>query len=836
MINHIPTYISLFSSAGVGCYGFKEENFECIATNEIIERRLKIQKINQKCKYESGYISDDIKKESTKKRIYEEIEKWEKRGNDRVDVVIATPPCQGMSVANHKKNHGDTQRNSLIRESIEIIKKIDPRFFLFENVAAFWKTGCVSSSGEVVAIGELILHELGERYLIHHEVLNFKNYGSNSSRTRTLVIGVSKDYSENISPVELMPDFEEEKTLRQIIGDMRRLEWGDYDPDDFFHSFRVYPMHMRKWIEQIRQGQSAFENVEENRKPHKIVHGELIINKAKNGDKYKRQIYDKAAPCIHTRNDQMASQNTIHPVDDRVFSIRELMKMMTIPDTFKWIDTDLEELNALDFEAKKRLSKKEEMNIRQSIGEAVPTEIFRRIAAKMKNFLILPKLSVKEIKALIILNKLENITNLKEFIKRNIDGLDFSTVSTIIELSNAKRQTNSAYYTNKFIVQRICESLPDIHKDSISIIEPSVGSGNFLPFLFKKYADKKRVDLTVVDVDEDIIALLKMIYSRERTPGNFEIHFVCKDYMSYAHDKVDLIIGNPPFTKVTGSYRKRLLKTNMNDDSTNLAEFMLEKAVQHSNYVSFVMPKNLLNTPEYRKTRNFLSKFSIKSILDFGEKGFKGVLVETINIMIDTKKKCRFVEIESLTDNQRMLQKKEYIFSSELPYWVIYRDDFFDEIYRSMQFNIFDVFRDRQITNNNTVFRKNDKYNIRVLKSRNILDTGEIINIKDYDSFIDEETLSKFSVSKYLDADNVYLTPNMTYKPRLIKKEKGYVVNGSVAILIPKDPEMIFSQKQLDYISSEEFRKFYKIARNYQTRSLNVDKNSVYWFGIKNNK
>ena len=39
----MKTYISLFSSAGIGCYGFKMEGFECIATNEIIERRLGIQ-------------------------------------------------------------------------------------------------------------------------------------------------------------------------------------------------------------------------------------------------------------------------------------------------------------------------------------------------------------------------------------------------------------------------------------------------------------------------------------------------------------------------------------------------------------------------------------------------------------------------------------------------------------------------------------------------------------------------------------------------------------------------------------------------------------------------
>lgn len=50
------TYISLFSSAGVGCYGFKMEGFECVATNELLPKRLEVQKCNSKCRYDSGYI------------------------------------------------------------------------------------------------------------------------------------------------------------------------------------------------------------------------------------------------------------------------------------------------------------------------------------------------------------------------------------------------------------------------------------------------------------------------------------------------------------------------------------------------------------------------------------------------------------------------------------------------------------------------------------------------------------------------------------------------------------------------------------------------------------
>ena len=152
-----------------------------------------------------------------------------------------------------------------------------------------------------------------------------------------------------------------------------------------------------------------------------------------------------------------------------------------------------------------------------------------------------------------------------------------------------------------------------------------------------------------------------------------------------------------------------------------------------------------------------------------------------------------------------------------------------------MKLGLFEVFRDRQITKQNTTLNQTDKYSIRVIKSRNIVDTGEIISIKGYDSFIDEETLSNLTVNQFLNDTEVYLTPNMTYKPRVIKKSGKYVVNGSVAILIPKDNNIKLSQEQLHYMSSDEFRSFYKIARNYQTRSLNVDKTSCYWFGINKN-
>ena len=150
------TYISLFSSAGVGCYGFSKQDFDCIATVEIIKRRLDVQKHNNKCLYPSGYIAEDITKKSTKDKIFSEIEDWKlNQGLKEVDVVIATPPCQGMSVANHKKNN-ELKRNSLVVESIKLVDQIRPKIFILENVRSFLNTTCTDVDGKERKISSAI--------------------------------------------------------------------------------------------------------------------------------------------------------------------------------------------------------------------------------------------------------------------------------------------------------------------------------------------------------------------------------------------------------------------------------------------------------------------------------------------------------------------------------------------------------------------------------------------------------------------------------------------------------------------------------------------------------
>ncbi len=114
--------------------------------------------------------------------------------------------------------------------------------------------------------------------MLYDEVINFKNFGANSSRTRTLVIGVCKEFKDFTSALEFFPDFKQEKTLKEVIGSLKPLAWGEYDSADFYHSFRTYPKHMQEWIKDLKEGQSAFENTELNKKPHRIVGNKIVLN------------------------------------------------------------------------------------------------------------------------------------------------------------------------------------------------------------------------------------------------------------------------------------------------------------------------------------------------------------------------------------------------------------------------------------------------------------------------------------------------------------------------------------------------------------------------------
>ncbi len=819
-------YVSLFSSAGVGCYGFSLEGFDCAATSELIPRRLEVQKANNVASLAESYIAGDFTLKETKDRVFQAIENWKKTyKQNEIDVVIATPPCQGISVANHKKNN-EIKRNSLVVESLTLIDEIKPKFFVLENVRGFLNTLCTDTDSIDKRIEDAIYSNLAGDYNIASKVMNFKDYGNNSSRTRTVVIGVRKDI-ENIMPYDLFPQERQAPTIRSLIKHLKPLNtMGEIDSEDIYHGFRNYDVRMLDWIKDIKEGQSAFDNEDPKKRPHKVVDGKIIANTNKNGDKYSRCYWDKVAPCVHTRNDILASQSTVHPQDNRVFSIRELMHFMTVPESFKWTPHSFDELNNLSLEEKKAYLKTHEINIRQSLGEAVPTSIFQAIAKNMHEKLTTKHLSLNQVRRLIDKQKLGSVENLLAYMDKA--ELDFTDAARIAELANAKRLDDGAFYTRQELCFNLVGDLPDFKsKKSIRILEPSVGVGNFLPTLFHKYKHIELVHLDLVDINADSITILKKILKFIEIPSNFEIRFINDDFLTHQFRvKYDLVVGNPPFGSIKADRFTEYIKSGLDSTikSKNLFALFIEKSLKISSHVALFSPKSLLSAPEFDGLRKLLSEKAIRKISDYGEKGFAGVKIETISMQISNVDTPGNTIIDSFILRSYEVHPQTYVIDNSFPTWLIYRNKFFDEMVNKLDLDSFTVLRDRTLTSKSMA----NSGKIRVIKSRNITMHG--IVAQENDQFVDHISVSPIA-AQYTNRKSVVIAPNLSYYPRASLLPEDSIVDGSAAVLLPKNDDKDFGQDDLKFFASKNFFLFYRIARNYATRSLNIDRNSVFYWG-----
>lgn len=795
------TYISLFSSAGVGCYGFKQQGFECIATNELLADRLNVQRANNKCKYENGYILGDITSDSTKDALMKEISFWRDfEGIKDVDVVFATPPCQGMSTANYKKNEHEQIRNSLVVEAIKLVKDIQPKIFVFENVRAFMKTICTDINGEEITIRDSIYRNLSAEYNIYYKVINFKDYGVPSSRPRTIVIGTRRDLL-NVSPLNLFPAKQAEITLREAIGDLPHLGFAERDENDPLHFARPFPDYMLPWIKDLEEGESAFSNTDD-KKPFKInKNGERVILKgAYMGNKYRRLCWDKPCSCIATRNDQLASQDTIHPVDNRVLSIRELMRLMTIPDTFLWSETD-KELTPKNSSA---YLKANELNIRRCIGEAVPTNIIYQIAGNIKTLLEFED----------FVNKF--FDNKVKDVDINHDNFYIDTFISEQGLNSEEAKKTGTFYTPQSVV---FNAIKNVSADSktVSILEPSVGLGAFLPQICSIFSECDSIEIDAVEINPATIAELSNSLKKLSLGSNVKLKFKVADFLELDPPKrYDYIFTNPPYAKADKQY------SNIRSDiyrTKNLFALFMIKFHGYADNIICVIPKNFLMADEFEPIRNLYIDFPIVSICDFGVKFFKKVFIEIISIHF-SKNYSGVLTVEDFVFNRKLTHAQNYIYHDRV--WLLYRNKFFDSFISRLRLNCFESFRDRQITN--TKVKSSGKF--RVLKSKNILDDGNIVDIPGYDRYIDE--IKEFHVSKYINSNSIIM-PNFTYNTRAAILPQNTIPNGSIAILSPKQA---VGELDLKFYASEEFREYYAIVKSYSRFTLNIDNCALYYIGI----
>ena len=328
---------------------------------------------------------------------------------------------------------------------------------------------------------------------------------------------------------------------------------------------------------------------------------------------------------------------------------------MNVPKSFKWFKKNSKELKNIEL-----ILKKHEINIRQCLGEGVPTSIFKSIGIKIKDSLSVASISLSGLNQIKKNNQITNYSSLKKFILKNFDNYNFYQLCKIREFFNFDKEKTAAFHTRSDVCKKIVINLPSFkNKKIIRILEPAVGSGNFLPYIFQKFKNKK-VEIDLIDLDKNSLEILKILLKKIKIPGNIKIKFINKNYFDYKiSKKYDLIITNPPFGKIKPNEINKEIQSISNKILTkNLYALFLYKSLQHAENIAFICPKSLLNTPEYDNLRKELSKYYLRSIHDYGEKGFKGVLIETISIQISRVKKFNSnVKMLSFIDGNNYVSK-----------------------------------------------------------------------------------------------------------------------------------------------------------------------------------
>lgn len=427
---------------------------------------------------------------------------------------------------------------------------------------------------------------------------------------------------------------------------------------------------------------------------------------------------------------------------------------------------------------------------------------------------------------------LNSLDDLFKIIKTYKKELNPELIYIAADLLNPNKNDTAAFYTDKIICEEIIKDLPLFEeKKTLKVLEPSVGAGAFLPFIAEKYKEKDNLEIWINDIDGKELELAKLIFDTYYGDAysNVKIKSLNKDYLEskFQEDKFDLIIGNPPYQKLKPNsdncklYKKKSHITK----STNLFVYFFEKALNEGTVVSLVIPKSILNAPEYLELRDILNKYKINSIIDFGEKGFDGVKIETVNIIVDTSgfDLDHKTNVRSITKNINLNQIQSYITDEKYPTWLIYRNEEFDNFAQNLELGMFTSFRDRQLTSKNCV--KDGIY--RILRSRNI-QTNEVKDIPNYDLYVD--SVNDLVVAKYLNKPNIVCLPNLSYSPRACFLPNNCLADGSVALL---ESDVNLNEDDLKVFETEEFRQYYRIARNHGTRSLNIDSNSIFYFGIR---
>lgn len=282
------TVISTFAGCGGSSLGYKWAGGKVLAAVEWDENAVATYRLNH---HGTPVLHRDIATVTA-----EELLTLTGLCPGELDIFDGSPPCQGFSTAG--KRQIDDPRNSLFREYVRLLRGLQPKVFIMENVSGMVK-------GHMKHVFAICMRELkASGYTVKCQLMDAAYFGVPQHRQRVIFIGVRNDLG-------IAPSHPEPQTRAITV----REAWQDV-PDDGTGN-RVKPT-TKIWrnMRGVKPGS------------HEPAHFS-----------HQRLHYAQPCPTIRKALNGIAHMQYWHPAEHRVITVAECKRLSSFPDAFQFIGT-----------------------------------------------------------------------------------------------------------------------------------------------------------------------------------------------------------------------------------------------------------------------------------------------------------------------------------------------------------------------------------------------------------------------------------------------------------------------------------------------------------------
>ena len=322
--------LSTFAGGGGSSTGYRLAGGKILAINEFVEEAQNTYRENYP---NTTIIPGDIKK-LTGTYLMEQAG----ISVSQLDILDGSPPCSAFSMAGsvshgEGRTHADAFGKTKQYSDIKGVSNVEDLFFEFLRVAKDIKPKVIIGENvEGLTMGEAkeyfhkiqnTFEEIG--YLIVADVLDASYFGVPQSRKRCFFIGVREDVADAIglnfmTMYQLYPDKNDVRTtLGEAINDVVNEDKEELD-------YLIDKISPEKAV-----GKTLMKMPKD---PDKVLTGMDYHEKGHHFN-LKRSSLRKPCPTITAMGNLAGVAGTCHPTEDRKFTIKELKRIMSLPEDFK---------------------------------------------------------------------------------------------------------------------------------------------------------------------------------------------------------------------------------------------------------------------------------------------------------------------------------------------------------------------------------------------------------------------------------------------------------------------------------------------------------------------